>query len=225
MASAASLAAGCASRVLEAPGLAPASSSRLASACTSRSRSRDRSASARGSSCGRCPWGVPFSPGRASPFGALPSMRSAACCCAFASSLASSRSVCMAPSSAARLSISALRSSCSRICFCASASCCMLCCACVPLSRSEFLLSSSSCFCISGVMASRSIFWMSRMRDASVVSSAFAFLRRDSSSLAFMRRESTLADSCCCSRASCLAFSACEKLMALLASFCCPLVA
>ena len=73
----------------------------------------------------------------------------------------------------------------------------MLCCACVPLSRSEFLLSSSSCFCISGVIASRNIFWMSRMRPASVVSSALAFLSRDSSSFAFMRSESTLAASCC----------------------------
>ena len=73
----------------------------------------------------------------------------------------------------------------------------MLCCACVPLSRSEFVLSSSNCFCISGVMASRSIFWMSRIRDASVVSRALAFFSRASSSLAFMRSESTLADSCC----------------------------
>ena len=124
-------------------------------------------------------------------------MRSAVCFCAFAKSVASSRSVCIAPSSAARFSISALFSNCSRICFCCSPSCCIDFCASVPLSRSEFLLSSSSCFCISGVIASRSIFWMSFMRDASAVSSAFAFFKRDSSSFAFCRNESTLAPSCC----------------------------
>ncbi len=66
----------------------------------------------------------------------------------------------------------------------------MLCWASVPLSRSALLLSDSNCFCISGVSASRNIFWMSFMRFAIAVSSAFAPLRRSSSAFAFWRSES-----------------------------------
>ena len=119
----------------------------------------------------------------------------------------------MLPSNAARLSISALRASCSRICCCCRASCSSDCWASVPLSRSALWFTCSSAFCISGVMASRSMRWMSRIREASAVSMALALRSRCSRSLAPCRSESTRAPSCCCSRASCLARSAAENRM------------